>query len=331
MPIPFPVSPEYRIRATVRPLARSVRPDGDRERGLFDTGGDYSSYVGAKLAALADDTPCRQVAGALSQSDGRSLRHLCDAIQREAPTRLAIHDGALHLPELGLDLDVDFGAVSAGDVRSKVPLGGEVATHLQRQSPRDRLLDAIGLAIQEDYVLLRGRTDTTSDCAKLLHVCLPSGWSARDKVGLDFGAIHQPVPHNSPLLSAHHGLVRALIERAPFVRYVWGLHRDDTLCHDPYVHRQPPEARHPTPDAAAAATWFRVERQTTLGVPEENAAFFFIRVYQVPLTRAITTPDRARLMSAALADMTPDLAKYKGVTHRREALIHWLNERSERH
>jgi hypothetical protein len=33
-------------------------------------------------------------------------------------------------------------------------------------------------------------------------------------------------------------------------------------------------------------------------------------------------------MAAALEDMTPQLAEYKGVTHRRDALVRWLRRRS---
>jgi hypothetical protein len=147
-------------------------------------------------------------------------------------------------------------------------------------------------------------------------------------VGLDFASIHVPVPHNEPLVAAHHGLIRSLISRGPFVRYVWGLHRDGELCHDPHAHAQPPEVPGQSPEEAAASTWFRVERQTTLGLPAENVAFFFIRVFQTPLAAAITTAERAETMAAALRDMTPQLAAYKSVVHRREPLVEWLETRA---
>ena len=331
MKVPYPVSPEYRIRATVRPLARSIRPDGEPERGLFDPGATYLKYVDAKLAALRGDTPCRQVAGSLSSSHGRALHLLCASIQNELPQRLRVSEDRVELPAIGLTLQANFERPSARVEQATSTTGERVAAHLGALPEEACLLDAIALAIEEDYVLFQGPSGEDEDCAKLLHVCLPSGWSARDKVGLNFGAIHIPVPHNSPLMAAHHGLVRTLVHRPPFVRYVWGLHRDDALCHDPYVHTQPAETPNQTPGSAAAATWFRVERQTTLGVPEENAAFFFIRVYQVPLREAVTTPERAAVMAAALADMTPALAEYKGVTHRRGPLIRWLEARERSH
>jgi hypothetical protein len=200
-----------------------------------------------------------------------------------------------------------------------------VADHLSSLTPEQTLVDAIALAIEEDFVLLVGPEPGVPDRAQIMHVCLPSGWSAKDKAGQDFATIHQPVPHHEPLMKAHAGLVTAMIHRGPFVRYVWGLHRDGELCHDPYVHIQPPERHAPTAQAAVDATWFRVERQTTLGLPEMNSAFFFIRVYQCPLAEAITSSERALRMASALRDMTPEIAEYKGVSQRRHSLIHWLN------
>ncbi len=321
MPIPFPVDREYRIRARITPLSRAERPDGEPERGLLDPGDDWERYVDAKLAALAGETPCRQVIGAATDY-GPQLRALVLMISEESAPRLSLTDRGFSLPHLGVELGVDWEhgtseLVSASHER--------VGDHLSAQTSFFRLLDAIALSMEEDFVLIKGPTGESPDRAQLLHVCLPSGWSARDKAGQAFGTIHGPVPHNKPLTEAHKGLVTAMINRGPFVRYVWGLHRDAQLCHDPYVHLQPPEPVAPTGQAAADASWFRVERQTTLGLPELNSAFFFIRVYQCPLREAITSPNRALRMATALRDMTPELADYKGVTERRRPLIEWLN------
>ena len=328
MAIPFPVAPEYRIRATVRLLLRAKRPDGEPESGLFAPGDDYPRFVEAKLGALSGETTCRRFSSALSDSDFRGLAFLACTVAEAQPDRLTVADGRIELPSLGVWLQADIAAGSAGCAAGNGPMGERVAAHLNALPPAERIADAVALAIEEDYVMFRGATNASPDRAHVLHVCLPSGWSASDKVGLDFSAIHVTVPHNAPLRAAHHGLIRSLINRGPFVRYVWGLHRDDELCHDPHRHTQPPEVRGQSPEEAAGSTWFRVERQTTCGLPGENVAFFFIRVFQTPLVAAITTAERARTMAAALRDMTPELAAYKSLVHRREPLIAWLESRA---
>ena len=58
----------------------------------------------------------------------------------------------------------------------------------------------IALAIQEDFVILKQENDTLR--TEYLSVCFPSRWDPREKLGLDFAAIHAPVANNELLLAA---------------------------------------------------------------------------------------------------------------------------------
>jgi hypothetical protein len=112
------------------------------------------------------------------------------------------------------------------------------------------------------------------------------------------------------------------------VRYAWGLHRDTRLCHDPTIAPQAPEPVDPTPDEAAAATVFRVERQTTFGRPDLGRGVFTIRVYREALDLWATDADRCDRLADALAGMTPQQLRYKGLVRRRDPLVTWLRDRA---
>src|SRR4030095_6032948 len=70
-------------------------------------------------------------------------------------------------------------------------------------------------------------------------------------------------------------LVASMIERGPYVRFVWTLKPDDVLDHHP--DRGPHRAWSPDGDG-----FLRVERQITQPFPDVGAALFLIRTYIYP-------------------------------------------------
>ncbi|MDF2629137.1 MAG: hypothetical protein K0R39_2968 [Symbiobacteriaceae bacterium] len=165
--------------------------------------------------------------------------------------------------------------------------------------------NALGLSAQEDLAIVSGPAGSI----EWLHVCLPSGWAPAEKIGLPFGAVHQPVAHSEPLVAAQERIIRAMIDAGPFVRYVWGIHRDPELCHNPRLHRSAPWSQTPAEQAH-----FRVERQTTRGFPTLNRALFTIRYWVEPLLETAADPWRRDRLAAALAGMDETELSYKGLT-----------------
>lgn len=149
--------------------------------------------------------------------------------------------------------------------------------------------------IQEDFVLMRGNK------AEAMWVCLPSRWNPAEKIGLDFAQIHAPIPHNGALQSAQHNVAKAMREKGPFVRHVWGLTHDPNLCQHPSLPRW----------EQGETLYFRTERQVTLPIPELERSWFLIRVYNVPLQEVLTTPERKELLAEALRTMPPEHIAYK--------------------
>ncbi|MCL6526124.1 MAG: DUF3445 domain-containing protein [Thermaceae bacterium] len=157
---------------------------------------------------------------------------------------------------------------------------------------------AAALRVQEDLVLMHGTQ------LEALWVCFPSHWNPLDKIGRSFAEIHTPVPHSERLQAAQHNVARAMSQKGPFVRYVWGLTFDPALSAHP--HR-------PT-RLSGPQVYFRTERQVTLPLPELERSWFLIRVYVVPVERVAHTPERRAALRHALQTLPEAHRTYKPAT-----------------
>lgn len=355
--VPFPVEPRY----SVRPTMRRWGPD---DRGHLRLDKHYPEYLDAKLRLLASDAGgCRVLAPDVDRTAlRRTLLRVAENLALETPTPILVEAGALRFPLLGialggpgLDLVDDAPAEPAPAEPADVPsaLRGRAREHLAGLEPLERLADALALAVQEDLVVMAGGGSGDRDPgdrdpgdldpddldpgernpddgrSELLHVCFPSSWDPAARAGAGFVALHAPVPHSDTLRSAAGRVVRAMVSKGPFVRYVWSLAPDGALDRNPRrIGTQPPPDQ-PPPDLHApdpARLWFRVERQTVMPLPASGRALFTIRVYRAPLPSVLTTPERRRTLASALRSMDAALLAYKGVGGLREALLAYLDD-----
>ena len=157
--------------------------------------------------------------------------------------------------------------------------------------------------VQEDVVVLRRLPDGGS-AAIAVHVSVPSGWRPERIHGAGFGAIHGPVPDFAKHPQAERSMVDAMVERGPYVRFVWTVSADDFLDHHPEEGRR-------APWRADGPGFLRVERQTTIPLPGLGAAIFLIRVHLYPFAE-LSAEERATL-ARALTAMPPHVAAYKGL------------------
>lgn len=165
--------------------------------------------------------------------------------------------------------------------------------------------DALARSLQEDFCVLCAGDDHSGRAA-LTDVRLPSGWRPERLRDASFFSIHRPVPGFPNDAQAARSMVRTMVERGPFVRFVWTLTPDSRLD------------RHP--DVIGADSWkhaeglfLRVERQVTVPLTAANASLFLIRVYMYPFAE-LTVEQRART-TAALAAMPDEIRAYKGLPH----------------
>jgi len=171
--------------------------------------------------------------------------------------------------------------------------------------PQEASLDfrELTLAIQEDFAVLQ-RTQT-GDRLALLSVCFPSGWQPERLLGTDFSFVHDPVPAFDAVSNKREKIVSAMIERGPYVRFVWTVTADARLDHHPIDSPRLPW----TPESQGI---LRVERQVTVPFPEDQGALFLIRTYRYPF--AELTPEQRRTLSSAIERMPEDIARYKGLS-----------------
>lgn len=189
------------------------------------------------------------------------------------------------------------------------------------------LLDALMLQVQEDLAITR-RTDPETDFLAYLHLCSASHWSPAEKIGRNFIKVHETIPGNDKLVKASKNLVEAMINKGPFVRFVWSFVTDTRLNH----HPEPPPGQDPVAwkgrsfnHGSENPFFLRVERQVTFGVPEESLSIFTIRVSFIPGTEIKSDPKWREQMRSALLSMTPESRVYKGVAGCFEELIQFLS------
>ena len=196
-------------------------------------------------------------------------------------------------------------------------IGKRIFAHLEAQKEH-RLMDALALTVQEDYVIMRGNK------AECLHVCFPSHWNPATRVGQSFEELHRPVAHGEVLERAAPNVMKALLTKGPFVRYVWSLTADDNLNQNPALPGRASPALPLSPQALADRLTFRVERQTTRALPALERLLFTVRIFTQPLTEAAHNPERRERLERALLSMDDVLLAYKGLSTLRAPLLAWL-------
>ena len=168
-----------------------------------------------------------------------------------------------------------------------------------------RSRDELGRELVEDFALLR-RDETGADRVLWLHACFPSGWRPERVIGHSFAQIHAHIPAFEAVARKTAGLTEALVTRGPYVRFVWTVTADDELDH------HPDQGRRHAWSAATSRGFLRVERQTTVPLPDVAGCVFLIRTYlygfdELPYEKRV-------ILAQALAGMPSEIAAYKGLT-----------------
>jgi hypothetical protein len=341
-PMPFPLaSGRYEISPGMRRFGQAGQ-GLPAEDGHFHPDANLPTTLAAKLALLQRAPhECHLVAPGLNAAEEANLRSTLRACFRlladEHPDMATIHDDGVTLHHLGVRLSAWEGPIprleQVGEGWSSLEaVAPAILAYLAGRARLQLLGDALGLSAQEDLAIVRGPGPGAhpggSDLLEWMHVCLPSNWAPAEKIGRNFGAVHEPVVHSEQLLASQTQIIRAMIHAGPFVRYVWALHRDAELCHNPRLHQAGPWLADATPEALAQQAFFRVERQTTHGFPGLNRGLFTIRYWVAHLTDVVADPWKRERLSSALAGMDEAELKYKGLTDARDKLVAWLDRLS---
>jgi hypothetical protein len=317
--VPFPVVAPYRVR----PDLHRLEPGGvaaDVDPGpltVFRCDATWPDVRAERLAALerhAEDVRAvddAEQGGALLHAAGLALAR---AVAAEWPQRVRVDGEAVVLPTLGVRVEPD-GALAPTEAPPEGDGARRTVLVLAERPAALRRLEGLASSLHEDLVLI----GPGSGCGRVawLHVAFPSGWDPGAMAGASFERLHAPVPHAEGLRRAAPALVRAMIDKGPFVRYVWGVAPDGARS------RHPRHAAAMTADAPIDGAYLRVERQTTLPLPVLGLAVFAIHVYATPLPLALAAPVRRAAFLAAVRSLDPLTRRYKGVPWSDDALAAW--------
>ncbi len=183
----------------------------------------------------------------------------------------------------------------------------------------------IALNLQEDFVILKNESNTLR--TEYLSVCFPSRWDPREKLGLDFAAIHAPVADNQMLQAAGPSIMAMAFTKQPMLRHVWLIVPSASLAQHPEQNDYSWARTLADPSPLLPRLFFRVERQTTWPLPHLDRAVFFIRVMMCSLIDVLrVAPERAAQLSETLDSMTPTVVAYRGMA---DAMPRMLTELKE--
>lgn len=203
--------------------------------------------------------------------------------------------------------------------------GQLVACTSNVQPPYTNVLDALACQIQEDIAIV-SLDSSGNDHVCALHLCFPNYWSAEDKIGKSFLAVHDPVPGFEALGKNRERLLQTLAQQGPFVRFAWGLTTDRRLNHHPVppVHYSKLDWCGRSFDPSTPELYIRTERQVTLPMPGNRGFIFLIRTYLEDVS--LLSRHHKLALANAIRDMQEDTLRYKGLFDSREAVINWLEQ-----
>lgn len=314
----FPVKPVYDVAPALRPFGTDFG-NGPADGRVFQIDGGFGRFREGKLAARRErlekyyreqDFPAPAARAVVRLIVSRLLEEYPRLFSMEGSTLASRLTGERLAFTSEWDWDPD-------------------ASHCVAEPPYRSALDALASQVPEDLaVTLIGPEGR--DWLAAVHICSPSAWVPEEKIGLAFTEVHAPVPGMEKLGPAAPSLVRATVERGPFVRFVWTLSGTDRLnCHPeppPGVSEAEWQGARFRPDGEPPF-YFRTERQVLWGLPEVGAALFVIRP-EVYDPRSFLDGPRAGLLAAAIRSMSPEALQYKGLAGCREQVLDWLGARA---
>ena len=276
-------------------------------------GAEKRSVIRVLIAELWDDP----------EGLSRTLWKVLQLYRSEHPLLLGGTPEVITLKHLGLQLHWDPCEIRVLQLENH-PVGNQIHQHLQGQQGLNRLLDALALSAQEDVVILKNTPQ--GGHAEALSVCFPSGWDPQEKLGEGFAGIHHPVADHDRLIRASGNMMRAILQKGPFVRFSWGLTLSPELNAHPAVPRPSWDpALSEVPAVLGEHVFLRMERQTTLALPDHGRGLFTIRVYVNSLSERLQRePELRPRLHKLLSSVKPEVLEYKGMQPLSEAILGYL-------
>jgi hypothetical protein len=196
----------------------------------------------------------------------------------------------------------------------------DIATH-------DKL-ELAGRLVQEDLCLIEASPDGPRLTAAVL--CFPSRWRLHEKLGRPLAEVHGKVPFYGDRLARPVDRFMVNVKAGHIAARVnWSVMADPTLFQPTGKWRTAHDATI-TEQNAGERLFLRVERQTLRRLPVSGAVLFGIRVHVYPLAQAVTKPDVAGCLAAAVRALPVEMTHYKSLPMFQTALLAWLARQTQR-
>ncbi len=190
----------------------------------------------------------------------------------------------------------------------------------------DDPLALAGRLVQEDLCLIEASPEGPR--LKAAALCFPSRWQLREKLGRPLAEVHARVPFYGDRLARPVDRFMGHVRPGHIAaRLNWSVMDDPTLFQPTGKWRTAHDATI-TEENAGDRLFLRVERQTLRRLPASGAVLFGIRVHVYPLTKAVTKPEIAACLAAAVRALPTETAHYKSLPMFQTALLAWLDRRA---
>lgn len=187
-------------------------------------------------------------------------------------------------------------------------------------------LELAGRLVQEDLCLIEASPEGPRLTAAVL--CFPSRWRLHEKLGRPLAEVHAKVPFYGDRLARPVDRFMAHVRPGHIAaRLNWSVLDDPTLFQPAGKWRTAHDATI-TEQNAGERLFLRVERQTLRRLPATSAVLFGIRVHVYPLAGAVTMPETAAGLAAAVRALPAETAHYKSLPMFQAALLAWLDRRA---
>ena len=188
-------------------------------------------------------------------------------------------------------------------------------------------LEVAGRLVQEDLCLIQLDEAVPIFTAGVL--CFPTRWRLMEKLGHPLAIVHGRVPlYADRLANPVDRFMRHVKSGYVASRINWA------VVDDPALFQPTGKWRTGHNDAVTAANaggslFLRVERQTLRRLPVSAAVVFGIRVHAYPLAHAIRDAATAARLAEAVRALPDATQHYKSILSIRDALLGWLDARSD--
>ncbi len=188
-------------------------------------------------------------------------------------------------------------------------------------------LELAGRLVQEDLCLIQ--LDEAGPLLTAAVLCFPTRWVLAEKMGRPLAEVHGRVPFYGERLARPVDRFMAHVKPGHVAaRLNWSV-IDDPALFQPSGKWRRSHNDAVTADNAGEMLSLRVERQTLRRLPGSGAVLFGIRVHVYPLGQTIATPALAGELADAVRALPEATAHYKSILSIRDALLGWLDARSQ--